>query len=554
MRLTRRDFLATTASASLASLAPAALADDVPATAAAGAARFQRYNVTSPQGQRMLASYARGIRAMLALPPDDPRNWFRNAFVHLMDCPHGNWWFYVWHRGYVGYFEQTIRSLSGDPQFAMPYWDWTDLPKIPPSMFESVLTPTDAAYSRYTRNLAVFTDFIKPALQRYWATLDPEQRKQLSLRGYNSMDDVWNDVTGYNAKEQTGISGNAAYAVTCGARYLWAEHPQLDPKTASAVSPDTIRAGLSPQDFNNPDISRSFTSSRTASHVLQPDGATKFSVLEGFPHNKVHNCIGGVGAVDPGPYGNMTNFLSPLDPIFYLHHANMDRLWDVWTKQQQRFGRPIMPTDPATREQFMREPFRFFVDAQGRPVGNKTARDFFTTQAFDYDYAYGAGTSAVASATAAAVPAAAEATLVRGTRAQDAVRVAVPHAAVRAHLAATAPRQLIAEVTLERPHGLQNAREFDVLVNAPAGVRSVDADSPYYAGTVSFFGPSMPGMDHSHPTTFAVPLPQKLAAFSGLSAAAGGSTTLEIRLVASSGQAPQALPVLDAAILVAPGS
>ena len=58
----------------------------------------------------MLASYAKGVEAMLKLPADHPQNWFRNAFVHLMDCPHGNWWFYVWHRGYVGYFEHGIRG------------------------------------------------------------------------------------------------------------------------------------------------------------------------------------------------------------------------------------------------------------------------------------------------------------------------------------------------------------------------------------------------------------------------------------------------------------
>lgn len=62
----------------------------------------------------------------------------------------------------------------------------------------------------------------------------------------------------------------------------------------------------------------------------------------------------------------------------------------------------------------------------------------------------------------------------------------------------------------------------------------------------------MPGMDHSHPTTFAVPFPQKLGALQALNAAAGGARTLEIRLVASSGQAPQTVPVLDASILVAP--
>ncbi|PTA72843.1 MULTISPECIES: tyrosinase family protein [unclassified Stenotrophomonas] len=551
MRYTRRDFLASTASASLASLiAPGAWASGAAPADKAVQARYHRYNVTSPEGQRMLKSYARGIEAMLKLPASDPRNWFRNAFVHLMDCPHGNWWFYVWHRGYVGYFEQTIRTLSGDPQFAMPYWDWTELPRIPPTMFDGVLSPTDSAYAPYTRNLAVFTRFMRPALQRYWESLDAGQRGQLKLRGYLTADDVWNDVTGYSATEKTGISGNAAYAITCGARYLWRENPGLDDKTRSAVSPDTIHSGLSPVEFYNADVSRSFTSSRTASHVVQPDGATKFSVLEGFPHNKVHNCIGGVGAVDPGPYGNMTNFLSPLDPIFYLHHANMDRLWDVWTQLQYQRGKPIMPVDVEQRRQFMNEPFRFFVNAQGGFVGERPASAFFSTTAFDYDYVYPGRNDLLKTA---AQPAAAGAVrLVRGTRSDGAVRVAIPDEAVRAHLASTGPRQLIAEVTLERPRGLNNTREFDVLINAPAGTTSVAADSPYYAGTVSFFGPSMPGMDHSHPTTFAVPLPQKLGALQALNAAAGGTTTLEIRLVASSGQAPQTFPVLDASILVAP--
>lgn len=114
-QVTRREFLGTAGAAAVA----------FPGTRVRAAAKFKRSIVTSPEGQKALASYAKGVEAMLKLPADDPRNWFRNAFIHLMDCPHGNWWFYVWHRGYLGYFEQTIRSLSGDPDFALPYWDWT---------------------------------------------------------------------------------------------------------------------------------------------------------------------------------------------------------------------------------------------------------------------------------------------------------------------------------------------------------------------------------------------------------------------------------------------
>ena len=83
----------------------------------------------------MLASYAKGVSAMLQLPPQHPHNWFRNAFVHFMDCPHGNWWFDVWHRGHLGHFEQQSK-LSSDADFALPFWDWSELPRILHEMFD----------------------------------------------------------------------------------------------------------------------------------------------------------------------------------------------------------------------------------------------------------------------------------------------------------------------------------------------------------------------------------------------------------------------------------
>ncbi|MFC5461686.1 tyrosinase family protein [Massilia niabensis] len=43
-------------------------------------------------------------------------------------------------------------------------------------------------------------------------------------------------------------------------------------------------------------------------------------VLESAPHNPVHDIIGNV----------MATMQSPTDPIFWLHHANVDRLWAAW--------------------------------------------------------------------------------------------------------------------------------------------------------------------------------------------------------------------------------
>jgi len=44
--------------------------------------------------------------------------------------------------------------------------------------------------------------------------------------------------------------------------------------------------------------------------------------LEAKPfHNNVHMWVG----------GNMTDMqYSPQDPLFWLHHANVDRIWDLW--------------------------------------------------------------------------------------------------------------------------------------------------------------------------------------------------------------------------------
>jgi hypothetical protein len=46
--------------------------------------------------------------------------------------------------------------------------------------------------------------------------------------------------------------------------------------------------------------------------------------IEMTPHNMVHVDIGGWMSSVP---------TAAMDPIFYLHHANMDRLWDLWLAQ-----------------------------------------------------------------------------------------------------------------------------------------------------------------------------------------------------------------------------
>jgi tyrosinase len=52
-------------------------------------------------------------------------------------------------------------------------------------------------------------------------------------------------------------------------------------------------------------------------------------------HNNVHRAVGGQ---DGG--GTMAGPNSPADPVFFLHHANIDRLWAQWQKAPQSADPP----------------------------------------------------------------------------------------------------------------------------------------------------------------------------------------------------------------------
>jgi tyrosinase len=79
----------------------------------------------------IIQAFKDGVQAMKNLPANNPRSWASQAQIHFDHCPHGNWWFLPWHRGYLWYFEEIIRTLSGHAEFALPYWNWTTNPSIP---------------------------------------------------------------------------------------------------------------------------------------------------------------------------------------------------------------------------------------------------------------------------------------------------------------------------------------------------------------------------------------------------------------------------------------
>lgn len=68
-------------------------------------------------------------------------------------------------------------------------------------------------------------------------------------------------------------------------------------------------------------------------------------ILEGEPHNNVHGMVGGGTRDRNGTIvlGLMSRpDTAALDPIFWLHHANIDRLWAVWLQRN-----PAQNANPA---------------------------------------------------------------------------------------------------------------------------------------------------------------------------------------------------------------
>ncbi|HEX8692908.1 MAG TPA: tyrosinase family protein [Longimicrobium sp.] len=64
-------------------------------------------------------------------------------------------------------------------------------------------------------------------------------------------------------------------------------------------------------------------------------------LLEAQPHDAVHGLVGGRNPNAPTLPGLMsTPPAAALDPIFWLHHANIDRLWEVWLREPASMGNP----------------------------------------------------------------------------------------------------------------------------------------------------------------------------------------------------------------------
>jgi hypothetical protein len=353
-----------------------------------------------------VVAYRDGITAMKARPATDPTSWLAQANIHGASappalmlanlCKHGNYFFLSWHRMYLYYFERIVRSASGKPNFALPYWGYS---------------PSGTAY----RNL--------PAMFR-----SPN----------NATNPLW------ESNRSAGAHSGALMST-------------------SIVSSTTALAQIP---FN------SFGSS-----------------LEGTPHGVVHSAVG----------GGMGSFnLAGRDPIFWLHHANIDRLWTVWKAQAGRFN----PSDST----WLNTNFNFY-DEAGSTITMKGAQILDTVAQLRYKYVSCLLPVEIAVVDKAWI-ARAELIAPRPPRpipwvlSDIQVGVKLGASPVEVPLPISAETRGELQKFMDNPQGgndiavqfqdvalLQDpAVYYEVYANLPSGSRDTVYTSPHYVGNLDFFG------------------------------------------------------------------
>lgn len=200
------------------------------------------------------------LRQFVTAMKDPARNgqrvsWVGFANIHGSSsgfnlCPHGNWYFLPWHRAYLQMYERAVRSITGNADFAMPFWDWTAHPDFP------------AAFGDQNFNGQPNPLFVPGRLMTTGSTVP------------------------------ANVSGQAVL--------------------------DSIMASPSFEEFGS---SRANGQNSSDSSWIRVRGVQ--AQLEATPHNLIHCSI-------RGPF--MCAATSPQDPIFQMHHCNIDRIWDAWVR------------------------------------------------------------------------------------------------------------------------------------------------------------------------------------------------------------------------------
>jgi len=236
-----------------------------------------RYDIASSAGTEMMQVYADAVAKLQALAATTPLSWTWQWYTHFVNgattksseitrlfgsttttqgsFANAMWntcqshsgqnsnYFLPWHRMYLYFMENIIRQVSGHPEFAMPYWNYTS--------------------------------------------------SDTSLRGV--------------LPQQFRLSSDPLY------RYLY--RPERTSLANSGQPIQKYQAG-DPMDISTAMAASAYSTVGTVQGFCR--------AIDSGIHGRIHVLVGtskGMGAV---PYAGR-------DPLFWVHHSSIDRMWASWT-------------------------------------------------------------------------------------------------------------------------------------------------------------------------------------------------------------------------------
>ena len=311
--------------------------------------------VASPVGQEMIVrknakhltaeekkAFTDAVLALKAKPsPWDPELnaydqfvfWHLEAFECDNMAAHMGPAFLPWHRGYLWLFEQQLREI--DPSVSVPYWDWTVDREIDSYLWQDDLMGGDGDPND---NFAVHSG--------------PFQQGQWEITLFDETD----DERFHHLIRNMGVGELAP------------DLPTVE-QVEEALAMETYDTAPWSEQSDHTVSFRNYLEGwrECGPSVCSTDGSTDYPDCTGSHdmHNRVHLWVSGEmmfshegGHEDKeGPFGTMAWNSSPNDPVFFLHHANVDRIWTQWMERHGRVYEPesgvwsAVGEKPASRSQ-----------------------------------------------------------------------------------------------------------------------------------------------------------------------------------------------------------
>lgn len=222
--------------------------------------------------------------------------------------------FLPWHREFLRRFEADLQRVSGDSNISIPYWDWELDPAFPEFLGGDGIRTTDVdvgggqIVTVNAFNIVVDGPFGVPESRLF----DPS---------YFNDPSVWK---GLIFNPNTGVYNPFPLQRTFGDGMMPIWDRNTDTLVTSSFGPYQTPITLP----SKQEVDQALTIDEYDSGDWDEDVKSFRNILEGWwyapgLHNRVHGWVG--GSMGPGT--------SPSDPIFFLHHSNVDRIWDDWQKK-----------------------------------------------------------------------------------------------------------------------------------------------------------------------------------------------------------------------------